>query len=225
MSRENERPSLAMDKVVAFEEIPTAALSDAMDELGVSCVLPRVAAQRRDQGRVAGYALPVRFNRVSHDAAAYRFGGGVGRPLERVLQTMHQGQIVVFDLDGSLDASPWGGLASRMAAMKGVRGTVVYGTCRDVDDIRGQGYPVWALGTCPRRSRNEFTFGSIGDPLDIVGTRVGLNDIVVADATGVVIVPQDKAVAVLDLARQIVATESKLLGSIAQGTSVDWDRM
>lgn len=225
MSEANSGDGLGIETVVAFEEIPTAALSDAMDELGVRCVIPRVSAQRSDQGRVAGYALPVRFNRASHDAEAYRFGGGVGRPLERVLQTMARGQIVVFDLDGSVEASPWGGLASRMAMLRGVRGTVVYGACRDVDEIRGRGYSMWALGTCPRRSRNEFTFGSLGEPIEVGGTRVALNDVIVADATGVVVVPRERAAEVLTLARQIVAAESKLLGDIARDSGVDWDRM
>jgi regulator of RNase E activity RraA len=168
----------------------------------------------------------VRFARKTGDAAAYRFGGGVGRPLGQVLKTMRPGQVVVFDLDGAADAACWGGLASRLAQRKGVQGTVIWGSCRDVEEIQGLRYPVWAVGTCPRRSRNEFTFGALGEPITLAGkVHVAPDDLVVADATGVVVVPQSRAVEVLDLAHRIARTEAALEQQIASGDVVDWDQV
>lgn len=147
-----------------FAAYPTSAISDALDELGIAGALSGIAAQREGVGRVCGRALPVRFVRKSHDPEAYRFGGGVGKPLEIVLKTMKAGDVVVMDLDGATNASAWGGLASRLAQRRGVRGTIMWGTCRDLEEIRAIGYPVWAVGVCPRRSRNDFAFGSINEP-------------------------------------------------------------
>ena len=92
-----------------------------------------------------GFALPVRLEPKSNDPSAYRFGGGVGKPLEQVLQTMKDGDVVVMDLGGSDRAAAWGGLASRIAQRRGVRGTVMWGSCRDVEEIRAIGYPVWSV--------------------------------------------------------------------------------
>ena len=225
MGDPSETREITIDRVVAFEEWSTATLSDAMDELGVRSVLHGIHAQRIGQARVAGYALPVHFIRKHHDKDAYRFGGGVGRPLEMVLKTMSRGQLVVMDLDGALDASAWGGLASRLALLKGVRGTILNGTCRDVEEIRALGYPVWATGTCPRRSRNEFSFGSIGEPIEVGGTVVGAGDIVVADGSGVVCIPRSRANEVYELAKKIAASEQRMLGEIAVGTGVDWENV
>ena len=211
--------------LVGFESLSTSTLSDAMDELGIPCVVPNAFSQRLDQARVAGFALTARFARVSHDDAAYRYGGGVGRPLEAVLRAMGPRNIVVLDLGGALDASAWGGLASRLAMDKGVRGAVINGTCRDVEEIRGLGFPVWAVGTCPRRSRNEFTFGSLQEPVTIGGTEIVNGDIIVSDATGVVRVPADMAIKVYETALIIAKTEQNVLGDIMNGSGIDWDQV
>ncbi len=200
-------------------------LSDALDEVGIACVLPGVVAQLSDQARVAGHAYPVRFARKTGDPAAYRFGGGVGRPLEQVLKTMAAGQIVIFDLDGAPDAACWGGLASRLAQTKGVTGTVIWGACRDVDEIRALEYPVWSVATCPRRSRNEFTFGSMGEPIAVGKVTIRPGDILVGDATGVVCVPHDRAAEVLTLVERIAASEEEMEHQITSGTVVDWDKV
>ena len=82
---------------------------------------------------------------------------------------MQDGDIVVMDLGGSNRAAAWGGLASRIAQRRGVRGTIMWGAWGDVDEIRAIGYPVWSVAVCPRRSRNEFTFGAINEPITIQG--------------------------------------------------------
>lgn len=206
-------------------KVPTAVLSDVLDELGEAGAIPSVKAQRYDQPRVAGYALPVRFERKEADAAAYRFGGGVGRPLEEVLKNIKAGHMVVMDLGGTETASAWGGLASRLAQLRGARGTVLYGTCRDVEEIRHLGYPVWALGTYPRRSRNEFTFGAIGEALDIGGVVIEPDDVLVGDATGIVRIPRARAAEVLDMAKEIETSEVGLVAQIETSNVVDWDQL
>jgi regulator of RNase E activity RraA len=209
----------------AFAQHPTACISDAMDELGLYGVLSGLAPVRPDQSRVVGRALPVRFQRKSADPDAWRFGGGVGKPLEQVLKTMRNGHIVVMDLDGAADASAWGGLASRLAQQRGVRGTIMWGTCRDADEIRECGYAVWSVGVCPRRSRNEFTFGSINEPIMIGKTKISPGDIVIADASGVVCVPGDRAAEVLELAEKISRQEALLEDQVLNDRVESWDEL
>lgn len=203
----------------------TSGISDVLDELKIPSVLPGIFPQRIDQARVVGRALPVRFIRQKDDKAAYRFGGGVGKPLEQVLKTMSAGQVVLMDLDGATDASAWGGLASRLAQLRGVRGTVMWGTCRDVEEIRRVGYPVWAVGTCPRRSRNEFTFGSINEQISIGSVRIAPQDLIVADDTGVVVVPRVREVEVLRMLENVSRQEAVLEDSILNDAITNWDEI
>ena len=214
-----------LDPLSRLASHPTSVVSDALDELGIDGVLPGVQARRDDQGRVAGYALPVKLQPKSKDPAAYRFGGGVGKPLEQVLKTMRDGDVVVIDIAGSDRASAWGGLASRIAQRRGVRGTILWGSCRDVDEIRAIGYPVWSVATSPRRSRNEFTFGSINEAIEIRGVAIAPRDFVLADASGVVCIPAARIGEVLDLADRIAAQEAKLEAQAINDAVTSWDQV
>ncbi len=204
---------------------PTSSISDALDELGIAGALSGIAAQREGLGRVCGRALTVRFVRKSADPEAYRFGGGVGKPLERVLKAMRAGDMVVMDLDGATNASAWGGLASRLAQRRGVRGTILWGTCRDLEEIRAVGYPVWAVGVCPRRSRNEFTFGSINEAITVAGVTIRAGDFVVADESGAVSVPQDRAAETLELVARIEVQERLLEQQVRDDVVATWDQV
>ncbi|MCC6197057.1 MAG: RraA family protein [Burkholderiales bacterium] len=203
----------------------TSAISDALDELGIAGALAGVRAMREGLGRVCGRALPVRFVRKANDPAAYRFGGGVGKPLERVLKTMKAGDFVVMDLDGAVNASAWGGLASRLAQRRGVRGTVLWGTCRDLEEIRAVGYPVWAVGVCPRRSRNEFAFGSINEEISVCGVTIQPGDFMVADESGVVRVPHARAEELLALTDRIERQEALLDQQVRDDAVSTWDQV
>lgn len=204
---------------------PTSVISDALDELGIAGALSGIVAMRPGIGSVCGRALTVRFERKSNDPKAYRFGGGVGKPLEKVLKTMKAGDMVIMDLDGAANASAWGGLSSRLAQRRGVRGTIMWGACRDLEEIRAVGYPVWAVGVCPRRSRNEFTFGSINQPLSITGVTIAAGDYLVADESGVVCVPQARAEETLELVAGIEAQEQLLEQQVRDDVVSSWDQV
>ncbi len=211
------------DPVYRLSQFPTSVVSDAIDELGLSGVISGVHAVRADQPRIAGRALPVRLQPKSSDPAAYRFGGGVGKPLEQVLKTMQDGDVVVMDLGGSDRAAAWGGLASLIAQRRGVRGTVMWGSCRDVDEIRASGYPVWTAHVSPRRSRNDFTFGAIGEPITIGTVTVAPRDYVVADASGVIVIPADRIDDVLAQCERIAQQEAVLASNILNDSLSSWD--
>jgi regulator of RNase E activity RraA len=211
------------DPVYRLSQFPTSVVSDAIDELGLNGVITGVHPVRADQPRIAGRALTVRLQPKSADPAAYRFGGGVGKPLEKVLVTMKDGDVVVMDLGGSDRAAAWGGLASLIAQRRGVRGTVMWGSCRDVDEIRAVGYPVWTAHVSPRRSRNDFTFGAIGEPITIGTVTVNSRDFVVADASGVIVVPAGRIGEVLALCERIDAQEAVLHAQILNSTLASWD--
>ena len=212
-----------LDSVSRLLQYPTAIVSDALDEVGIDGVLAGMHEQRIGQGRTAGLALPVRFDAKPADAAAYRFGGGVGKPLEQVLKTMRDGDVVLIDLGGSQRAAAWGGLAARIAQRRGVRGTIVWGCCRDVDESRAIGYPVWAVAACPRRSRNAFTFGAINEPVTIGGVTVAPRDFVVADETGIVIVPHARIRETLELCERIAGQEARLEAHVRNDAVESWD--
>lgn len=202
-------------------------VSDAMDELGLFGVVNGVEPRLNGHCRIAGLAMTARFAPKHKDPDAWRFGGGVGKPLEQVLQTMANGHVVFIDLGGDREAAPWGGLSSRIAQQRGVRGTVVWGAARDIEEIREANYPVWSAGVCPRRSRNEYTFGDILEPITIGtnGVTVRSGDVILADLSGVLCIPAERAEEVLATVRGIAETEAALERQIEEQRIVDWDNV
>ncbi|MFI1332883.1 RraA family protein [Streptomyces sp. NPDC020845] len=54
---------------------------------------------------------------------------------------------------GRADVSSWGGIVSVGASVRGVRGVVTDGACRDVGQARGLGFPVFARAQMPVTAR------------------------------------------------------------------------
>jgi 4-hydroxy-4-methyl-2-oxoglutarate aldolase len=61
---------------------------------------------------------------------------------------------------------------------------------------------------------------SVGDPIEVRGVTVEAGDVVVADATGVVVVPQAEAAAVADTAEATLGEERLLEAKIDAGAAV-----
>ena len=101
----------------------------------------------------------------------------------------------------------------------------MHGTCRDIEEIRECGYPVWAKGVCPRRSRNDFTFGTINEPIVITGVNIKKNDIVVADQSGVVCIPEELIVETLNLLKKISKQEEILEDQVLKNDVQNWDEL
>ena len=99
------------------------------------------------------------------------------------------------------------------------------GTCRDLEEIRECGYPVWAIGVCPRRSRNDFTFGSINETISVTDVEISKNDIIVADQSGVVCVPENMINKILELLRKISKQEDLLEDQVLRNMIQNWDEL
>src|SRR3954465_7690141 len=125
-----------MDERTIIERLgllPTAAVSDVLDRLGLPGSLLGIQRQTTGKGG-ARRAFTVRYEPIDEDR-----GGTVGDFLDDV----RPGDVVVIDNQGRVDCTVWGGIMSRVAAGRGVAGTVINGTCRDVASAEVAGYPVW----------------------------------------------------------------------------------
>ena len=101
----------------------------------------------------------------------------------------------------------------------------MHGTCRDVEEIRECGYPVWAKGVCPRRSSNDFTFVTINEPIVVTGVKIQKNDIEVADQSGAVYVPNELIKETLSLLKKISKQEDLLEDQVLNNEVQDWDEL
>lgn len=193
-----------------FKGLDTAGISDALDKLGLSGQCFGVIPLGNYRQAIVGFAYTVRYEPASNPP------GTVGDFIDDV----PAGYMVVIDNNGRTDCTVWGDIMTQLAGSKGIAGTVIDGVCRDVHKALGDGYPIFSKGRFMRTGKDRVQVSTINQAVSIGTARVEANDIVVADASGVVIVPRGRAEEVARVAYEIEKTESAIRQALAGGKSL-----
>ena len=196
-----------------LSQLDSCAVSDALDALGlpgyVDGLLPQWTGARL-AGRVVTVALAA--GEAPADAAPLHLGG-------RAIARGKPGDVIVIDNHGRTGMGGWGGLLSLAAAKKGIGGVVLDGACRDVDEARELGFPVFARAGVARTARGRVHEVSCGAPIEIAGVGVCHGDYILADGSGVVVIAAEHVDQVLDLAEAIARREQALAARLNAGES------
>lgn len=197
--RDFVRPDPALVK--GFEGIPTGVVSDAMGR-GNS-----MAAEIKPAwpgAKLLGPAFTVRTfpadNLMIHKAAT------LAKP----------GDVLVVNAGGYKDAAVFGDLLGYSCKVHGIAGLVIDGATRDAEGLAAVGFPVFARGVLPMGPFKDSP-GSINLPISCGGIAVRPGDIILGDADGVVVIPQEHAAEILGKAQVGLAKEQQLRQRIAQG--------
>ncbi|MEU0532296.1 RraA family protein [Amycolatopsis tolypomycina] len=192
-----------------FAALDSAAVSDALDRLGLP---PGVGGLRPLWGPAAivGFAVTVGLEPRGEGPAGAHIA-------TTAVETADGESVLVVDNQGRTDVSCWGGILSLGATRRGVRGVVADGVCRDVAEARALGLPVFSRGAIPATARGRLQQRSTGEPVEIAGLRVSQGDVVVADETGLAVVPRHRAEEVADIAAGIVARERVIADEVRAG--------
>src|SRR5687768_2965333 len=188
------------DITQGFSKLPTAAISDAMDRLGI----PGQAlgmAPLDPKFRLAGRAFTIR----------YRPTGAVEKgTVGDYIDDVEPGDVVVLDNAGRVDCTVWGDILTAVAHRRGLGGTVINGVCRDVSRAIDLGYPIYSRGRFMRTGKDRVEVESMGQPVSLGDVQVRQGDILVGDADGIVVVPRSREDEVLETARSIEEAEQAI---------------
>jgi regulator of RNase E activity RraA len=157
----------------------SAAVSDALRSLG-----------HPFQSLEGGFAPVDPLSRLAGPAFTVRCYPGATWALEQALELAAPGDVLVVDAGGRSDVIIMGALMSQRAQVRGIAGAIVDGAVRDVDEIRQLGFPVFSRFTCPRAG----THAQIGEwQTTICCGRIPIapGDWIVADRSGITVVPRD----------------------------------
>ncbi|SFS73931.1 DUF1932 domain-containing protein [Saccharopolyspora flava] len=176
----------------AFAEIPTAAIGDARERLGI--IDPRVQSVWPG-AHIAGRAFPV----------LCRPGDNKG--IHQALEQVQPGDVLVVDGGGDASRALIGELIAHRAINRGVRGMIIDGAVRDAEALREAGFPVWAVGTSPAGPYKNGPCRA-GEDAAVGGVVVHRGDIVVADGDGAIVVPLAEAHRSLIGARAVLEDEA-----------------
>jgi len=200
------------DLLERLKRLDTCAVSDAMDALQLRGTVTRLSAMW-DCGKIAGRAMTV------------LLGPHTGKPSVRhlgsaAIEAAGPEHVIVIQHNGRADVAGWGGLLSTAAKQKGIAGTIIDGACRDVDESRMRGYPVYALKAVPTTARGRIEEYSFNEPVTIENVRVEPGDYVLADGSGIVFVSARHIEQVLAKAEAIAAKEAAMAADILAGKSI-----
>ncbi|MCP4932732.1 MAG: RraA family protein, partial [bacterium] len=130
------------------------------------------------------------------------------------------GDVLVVDNGGRRDEGCIGDLVTLEAKLAGISGIVIWGTHRDTTELLKIDLPVFSLGAFPAgpqrldpRSTDALISVQIGQWL------VSTDDMVFADANGVLFVPQSDVSKVAAAAREIRNTERQHAELMRAGSS------
>ena len=177
---DSSTPSLAE----RLRAIPTSTAETVLRALGVDRFAINVLRPIAGDEPMAGPARTLRFLPARADYASPK-----GKLQRGLIDSLDDGEILVIDALGTLDAAALGDMMAGRAKARGAAGVVVDGVVRDVAGLRAMGLTVHARGAYPTPSPGRMMPWEIDVPVQCGGVLVVPGDYVIADLDGVVIVP------------------------------------
>jgi 4-hydroxy-4-methyl-2-oxoglutarate aldolase len=216
-------PRPSQDIIDAFRTIgcDTSMVSDVMDKLGLFGAIAASKLQPTIHGQpIVGPAVTVRHEPLRGDGnpnqrAASGFNGMAEMEAHNLAKP---GDVVV--IQGVAGLSNMGGVSSTIAHRQGVVGAIVDGGIRDLNLSREIGFPKWATEVTPVTGKWRVQTTEINGPVSICGLRVNPGDLIVADDTGVCVVPLEHARAVADGCLKMFELEARRLEAIRAGSHI-----
>ena len=204
---------MAVDEwVERLAKLDTCAVSDAQDKLGIVGTITGIVPLYPTK-RIAGRAVTVRLKTKGDEEAKVHLG-------TTAVVSADPGDVIVIDHNGRTDVAGWGGILSTAARTKGLAGVIIDGASRDVDEARGLGLPLYGRAATPLTARGRIIEEFTNQPIEIAGVTVNPGDYVIADASGIVVVPAERAAEVVPEAERIVERETAMAADVKAGKPV-----
>ncbi|NHI94327.1 MAG: bifunctional hexulose-6-phosphate synthase/ribonuclease regulator [Candidatus Lokiarchaeota archaeon] len=187
--------------VKVFEMVSTPNISDAMHRkpcmIGINPVWTGL--------KLVGRAITVRC-----------YNGDWSKTVEAI-DIGSEGDVIVIEEGG--DIAVWGELASWSCRSKGIKGVVIDGSIRDVDDIREMKFPAFARYV--RSDAGEPKgFGEINVDIMCGGQKVRPGDWIIGDDCGVMVVPKEEAQEMANRAVDVLERENRVREEIKKGSTL-----
>jgi RraA family protein len=197
------------DVVRDFERVDAGIVEQAAQF--PSSIFADVAGRRGAlHGRIAPLAPSMKF---AGPALTVEVRPGDNLMIHAALAIARPGDVIVVDGKGDLTSALMGEIMTQQARALGVAAVVIDGAVRDAEAIRALGFPMFAAGLNPNGPTKNVP-GRLNHPISVGGVTVRPGDLVVGDADGVTVIERGRAAALLPLAAEKVAAETKRIADI-----------
>jgi regulator of RNase E activity RraA len=194
-------------------KLSTTNVSDALDSFGLKSGAYGVRPAYEGVKKIAGKAVTVKLIAAGITKGKTHLG-------VKAIEAAEKGDVIVIDNAGREDVSCFGGILANGASCKGVAGVVIDGACRDVDDYVEIGFPVYARNPVTATARGRIMEEATNVMIQFRGVQVRPGDYVLADRSGVVFIPLEKAEEVVAKAEDLFRKEEDMVREIRGGRSM-----
>jgi len=223
MTEQETQPSI-LELQARWDKIRIANLYDTLDQmgypnqcldLGIRLLFPRQ--------HLAGVAVTARGGRDSRTREDYEKAGPGVNYYQALNDSLFPGAVVVVECGGEPYTGKFGEMTSWGLQQHGARGIVLDSMIRDWQGLEViPNYTVCARGTSPIESAKRWSINAVNIPIAMPGTltsqiRVCPGDWVVAEADGIIVVPQAIAMEALIKAEEIEHREQGMREDLAAG--------
>jgi len=136
--------------------------------------------------------------RIAGPAFTVKCGKGDHLSLHAAIYRANAGDVIVVEADP--EYANTGGNVCAVAQQRGIVGMIIDGAIRDIGEIRGAQFPVFARGLMPKPAAKEQIF-PLNQPIQCGGVTVHAGDYIVADEDGIAVIPKDQLTEVYKLAK------------------------
>ncbi len=196
-----------------LEKLDACAVSDALDSLGLKGAQSGLL-RRSTRRRIAGTIQTVKLHGMAPVGGSKRHLGTAA------IEAADNLTVIVVEQRTGIDCAGWGGVLANAAKVKGVRGVIMEGPARDIDEYEEIGFPVFSRFTTARTARGRVWEQDFGIPVQVGDSIVSPGDYVIADGSGVVFVTADKIEDVLAVAETVAEKERLMTQDVLAGKPV-----
>lgn len=196
--------------VAGFRDIATPTIANALDELGLNGII--IGLKSVVPGtKAVGPAVTVR----------QQTGAKGTFPVEdfkvgHMIEAAGAGDVIVVD-NGGNPVSTWGGMASYAAKIQGIEGLLVEGGVRDWEEQQEFRFPIFARHLVPTPGKTRLKVEAIGEPITIEGVLIRPGDLIVADGSGICVIPIERAAEILEMTRRYAADDAQAMKEMDNG--------
>lgn len=134
--------------------------------------------------------LPKR--RIVGTAITIAIAGPDSTLLHHATGLLRPGDVLVVDRLGDDRYACWGGGVTIAAKTAGAVAGIVDGPCTDLTEIEESDFPMWATGISPITTRLYDLGGGMNIPISCGGVVVNPGDAILADESGVLVLPRSE---------------------------------
>jgi regulator of RNase E activity RraA/CMP-N-acetylneuraminic acid synthetase len=206
---------------VLKHHLSSSVLSDVTKEMGFEFMLDK-SLRPISGGKMLGRVKTLKLGKLTgsdRDIHASEAWKGIYKALDSYA-FVRTGDVIVVENEVP-DRAYFGDLNCHLALRAGAVGVLVDGVTRDVSHVRAMGLPVYARGAWSNDIKYEGTTLGYNVPVCVGGRTARNDDVIFADAEGILIIPREYWPRALEAALTAVSTEGQIRQGLLAGVPVD----